>query len=173
MNDVIQEARERGDQRNEWLALLGYTSVSSSMVPHEWTTDRMKETAERALRVFEALSDDRGLARAWGLASGASSGQGHYDEAARQSARALAHARRTGDEHDELIWLNVLLQWMYFGSAHVSEVRRQAEHFLAHVGESSRPGFRALLTLAGLSAMEARPPSRAGFSSVRSRSARK
>jgi tetratricopeptide (TPR) repeat protein len=153
-SEIPEEAGERGDQRNEWLALLSYTAVSSSMLPHEWTTDRMKETAEGAIRVFEALSDDRGLARAWGLASEVSSGEGHYDEAARQSARALAHARRTGDEHDELFWLNVLLQWMYFGSAHVSEVRRQAERFLARVGESSRPGFRALLTLAGVSAME-------------------
>jgi tetratricopeptide (TPR) repeat protein len=122
--------------------------------PREWRTDRMKETAERAIRVFEALSDDRGLARAWGLAVNVSSGQGHYDEAARQSARALAHARRTGDEREELIRLDFLLQWMYHGSAQVSEVRRQIERFLARVGESSAPGFNALLTLAGLCAME-------------------
>jgi hypothetical protein len=43
---------------------------------------------------------------------------------------------------------------MYFGSAHVGEVRRQVERFLARVGESSAPGFRALLTLAALCAME-------------------
>jgi DNA-binding SARP family transcriptional activator/class 3 adenylate cyclase/tetratricopeptide (TPR) repeat protein len=154
LNEVIEEAGERGDQRNEWLARVDYTSISAFVEPREWTTDRLKETAERAIRVFVALSDDRGLTRAWGLAVNVSSGQGHYDEAARQSARALAHARRTGDEHDELIWLDVLLMLMYFGSAHVGEVRRQAERFLARVGESSRPGFRALLTLAGVSAME-------------------
>jgi tetratricopeptide (TPR) repeat protein len=154
LNDVVEEAGERGDQRNEWLALVSYADLSSFVVPHEWMDDRKNETAERAIRVFEALSDDRGLARAWGLAANVSSGQGRYDEAARHSARALAHARRTGDEREELNWLNVLIQWMYFGSAHVGEVRPQVERFLGRVGESSALGFRALLIRAGLCAME-------------------
>jgi tetratricopeptide (TPR) repeat protein len=154
LSAVIEEASKRGDQRNEWLALLSYADLSSFVVPDEWMDDRLKETAEGALRVFEALSDDRGLARAWGLAANVSSGQGHYDEAARQSARALAHARRAGDEREELNWLYVSLQWMYFGSARVSEVRPQIERFLARVGESSALGFRALLMLAGVCAME-------------------
>jgi tetratricopeptide (TPR) repeat protein len=154
LNDVIEEAGERGDQRNEWLARLRYAEVSERVVPHEWMDDRKKETAERALRVFEALSDDRGLARAWGLAAHASWNRNLYDEAARQSARALAHARRTGDEREELIALDALLWAMYLGSTHVGEVRRQIERVLAHVGESSTPGFHALLMLAALCAME-------------------
>jgi class 3 adenylate cyclase/tetratricopeptide (TPR) repeat protein len=154
LGDLIEEARERGDQRNEWLALLSYAHVSAWVVPHEWMSDRMQETAEQALRVFEAWADDRGLARAWGLAAQSSWNQNHYDEAASRSARALEHARRAGDQQEELNALNALLQAMYFGSAHVTEVRRQIEGFLARVGESSAHGFRALLTLAGLCAME-------------------
>jgi class 3 adenylate cyclase/tetratricopeptide (TPR) repeat protein len=154
LSEVIEEASELGDERNEWLARLSYARVSEFVEPHEWPTDRLKETAERAIRVFEGLSDDRGLTRAWGLAAAVSSRQSHYDEAARRFARALAHARRTGDEHQELILLGGLLQWTYSGSAHVSEVRRQIERFLARVGESSAPGFNALLSLAGLCAME-------------------
>jgi class 3 adenylate cyclase/predicted ATPase len=154
LNDVIEEAGERGDQRNEWLARLSYADVSSRLVPNEWMTDRMKETAEGALRVFEELSDDRGLARAWERSARVSWMQNHYDEAARQYARALAHARRTGDEREELIALNALLQAMYLGSVNVSEVRPQVERFLARVGESSVTGFNALLMLAALCAME-------------------
>jgi class 3 adenylate cyclase/predicted ATPase len=154
LNDVIEEAGERGDQRNEWLARLSYADVSERVVPHEWMTDRMKETAEHAIGVFEALSDDRGLAHAWRLTARHSMHQNHYDEAARLFARALAHARRTGDEREELIALDDLLLAMYFGSAHVSELRREIERFLARVGESSAPGFRALLMLAALCAME-------------------
>jgi class 3 adenylate cyclase/predicted ATPase len=154
LNDVIEEAGERGDQRNEWLARLSYADVSERVAPHEWVDDRMQETAERALRVFEALSDDLGLARAWGWAARVSWTKNHYDEAARQSARALAHARRTGDEREELMALNALLWETYQGSAHVGEVRRQIERVLARVGESSAPGFDALLMLAGLCAME-------------------
>jgi class 3 adenylate cyclase/predicted ATPase len=154
LNEVIDEAAQRGDQRNEWLARLSYADVSAWVVPHEWTDDRMKETADRALRVFEALSDDRGLARAWLRAGRVSWNQNHYDEAARQFTRALGHARRTGDEREELIALKDLLQATYFGSAHVSEVRRHIEGFLARAGESSEPSFHALLMLAGLRAME-------------------
>jgi tetratricopeptide (TPR) repeat protein len=154
LSDVIEEARERGDQRSEWQALLRYADVSEKVVPHEWMTDRMKDTAEDAIRVFEALSDDRGLARAWWQAARVSMHKNHYDEAARQFARALAHARRTGDEREELIALDALLFAMYQGSAHVSEVRRHIERFLARVGESSAPGCNALLTLAALCAME-------------------
>jgi DNA-binding SARP family transcriptional activator len=151
---VIERARERDDERNEWLARLSYAHVSERVVPHEWMADRMNETAERALHAFEALSDDRGLARAWGLAARASLIQNHYDEAARHYARALAHARRTADEREELIALGGLHLAMFFGSAHVGEVRRQIEGFLARVGESSSPGFMALLRLAALRAME-------------------
>jgi tetratricopeptide (TPR) repeat protein len=154
LNDVIEDAGERGDRRNEWLARLSYAQVSSQVVPDEWTTDRMKETAGRALRVFEALSDDRGLAHARGLAAKAYWNQNHYDEAATQYTRALAHARRTGDEREELIALTPLLQAMYRRTAHVSEVRRQMERYVDRVGEFSAPGFYALLTLAGLCAME-------------------
>jgi tetratricopeptide (TPR) repeat protein len=64
------------------------------------------------------------------------------------------HARRTGDEREEFIALDALLWAMYLGSAHVGEVRRQIERVLARVGESSVPGFHALLLLAGLYAME-------------------
>jgi class 3 adenylate cyclase/predicted ATPase len=154
LNDVIEEAEERGDQRNEWLARMSYADVSQRVAPHEWVDERMQETAERALRVFEALSDDLGLARAWGCAARVSWAKNHYDEAARQSARALAHARRTGDEREELMALDALLWVTYSGSAHVGEVRRQIERVLARVGESSMPGFHALLMLAALRAME-------------------
>jgi tetratricopeptide (TPR) repeat protein len=154
LSDVIEEARERGDERNEWLSRLTYAELSSSVAPHEWMNDRMKETAERALRVFEALSDDLGLARAWGLAAFVSWNQNHFDEAARQLARALPHARRTGDERQEFIVLVFLVKAMHFGSAHVSEVQRQVERLLVLVGESSAVGFQALLTLAELHAMQ-------------------
>jgi class 3 adenylate cyclase/tetratricopeptide (TPR) repeat protein len=154
LSETIEEAKERGDQRNEWLALLSYAHMSSIVVPREWMTDRMKNTAEQALRFFEELGDDLGLARAWGLSAQAAWNENRYDEAASQFAQALVHARRTGDEREELGALNAHLQAMYFGSAHVTEVRREIERFLARVGELSGEGFRALLTLAGLCAME-------------------
>ena len=124
------------------------------VVPREWMGDRMKDTADRAVRVFELLRDDLGLARAWGLSAQPAWNENRYDEAARQFARALVHARRTGNEREELIALNAFLQAMYFGSAHVTQVRPEIESFLGRVGEISGEGFRAVLTLAGLSAME-------------------
>jgi class 3 adenylate cyclase/tetratricopeptide (TPR) repeat protein len=153
LSSVIEEATERGDRRHEWLGRVSYAELGTRLAPHEWD-DQIKGLAERAVREFEALADDLGLARAWGLSALGSWNQCRYDEAGRGYARALAHARRTGDELEELIAHNALLAAMYFGSAHVSDVRPEVENFLARVGESSPPGFRALLTLAGVHAME-------------------
>jgi tetratricopeptide (TPR) repeat protein len=154
LRDVIAEAGDLGDQRNEWLARLEYADVGERLAPHEWMVGPAKETAERALRVFQALSDDPGLARAWRRAGKVSWNQNHHDEAARQFARAVAHARRSGDQQEEFAALVFRLYSIFYGTAHVSEVRRETQSLLAHVGESSVQGFRMLLILASLCALQ-------------------
>jgi class 3 adenylate cyclase/tetratricopeptide (TPR) repeat protein len=152
LSDVIEEATARGDRQHEWLGRIEYAELGTGLAPEEWD-HRIKGLAEHALREFEELSDDIGLAHAWKLAALASWNRCRYDEAGRAYARALAHAQRAGDEQLELSTQMRLLQSMYFGSAHVSQVRTEAEEVLARVGESSGPGFRTLLTLAGVNSM--------------------
>jgi class 3 adenylate cyclase/tetratricopeptide (TPR) repeat protein len=169
LSSVIQEATERGDRRNEWLARVSEAELGSQLAPREWTRDRIEETAEGALRVFEGLADDLGLARAWGLTASCAWYQCRYDGAGRAHARAVEHACRTGDEQEELTARFALLDAVYFGSTHVSEVRRESERLLARVGESSGFGYHALLVLAGVEAMEgAAAESRTAFHRAKS-----
>jgi class 3 adenylate cyclase/tetratricopeptide (TPR) repeat protein len=151
--ETIEEAKVQGDERNEWLARLEYASLSMEIAPEEWMP-QLKATAERARDVFEAVGDDLGLARAWNVLSYSLWNGGHYDEAARYYRRSLAHARRAGDERQELIALSGLLGSMYFGSTPVDELRRETEAYLKHVQGS--PGWRylGLRTLAGICGMD-------------------
>jgi class 3 adenylate cyclase/tetratricopeptide (TPR) repeat protein len=153
LSETIEQAKLRGDKRNEWLAKLEYASLSQVIAPEEWMP-RLKATAERAREVFEAVGDDLGLARAWNVLSYSLWNGGHYDEAARHYRRSLAHARRAGNERQELIALSGLLGSMYFGSTPVDELHRETEAYLKHVQGS--PGWRhlGLRTLAGICGMD-------------------
>ena len=80
-------------------------------------------------------------------------GQLRYDEAAGYYRRALVHAERTGDEREMLRVHDYLHQALYFGSAHVSVVRAEAETMLVRAERHPRARVFALLTLAAVQAM--------------------
>jgi tetratricopeptide (TPR) repeat protein len=152
LGDVIGEAEQRGDRRNEWLARVARAELGTSLAPDEWD-DRIQETADSALREFEALGDDHGLARAYALAAKFPWNSCRYDEAAEWYGRALEIARRTGDEREEILTLGSLLPAMHYGSTHVTEVLREAEAFLARFGGPPAHECATLPMLAGLHAM--------------------
>ena len=153
LGQAVEEARSSGDRRTEWLAAVQLAGIGSSVAPAEWSNERVFETATRALEVFEELGDDLGLARAWMLMAEPLLGNCRYDEAADRFRRALLHAERTGDEREVLLVHDYLHRALYFGSAHVSVVRAEAEAMLARAGGRPRATTFALLTLAGVQAM--------------------
>lgn len=150
---TIEEARARGDKRNEWRATVEQAWLGERLAPEEWMP-RLTLIGEQARSVFESLGDDLGLARAWNLLAHSFWNGGHYDEAAKQYRSSLEHARRIGDEREELLALTDLLHSMYFGSTPVGEVRRAANECLARVEGSPGWRVRALVTLAGIAALE-------------------
>ena len=103
--------------------------------------------------VFQELDDDLGLARAWLLMAEPLFGKCRYDEAAGHFRRALVHAERTGDEREMLLVHDYLHQALYFGSAHVSVVRAEAEAMMFRAEGHPRARVFALLTLASVTAM--------------------
>jgi DNA-binding SARP family transcriptional activator len=153
LEEAIEEARRCDDRRGEWLAALQHAHVGKRMAPQQWSTDRITETAESAMRVFEDLEDHVGLSRARLLAADVSFDKCRYDEAATHFRRAVEHARRAGAEREELLALNALHASLYFGTAHVDVAQAEAEALLARAGESPGLEARVLLTLAGLEAM--------------------
>ncbi|HXV95750.1 MAG TPA: BTAD domain-containing putative transcriptional regulator [Gaiellaceae bacterium] len=153
LGEAVDEARSSGDRRTEWLAAVQLARMGTSVAPAEWSSERVIETATRALEVFEELGDDLGLARAWTLMAEPLLGKCRLDEAADRFRRALRHAERTGDEREVLLVHDYLHRALYFGSAHVSVVRAEAEAMLARAGGRPRATTFALLTLAGVQAM--------------------
>jgi DNA-binding SARP family transcriptional activator len=147
------EARKSGDRRVEWLATVQRASLGVRVAPQRWTSERITETAARALEVFQALDDDQGLARAWLLMADPPFGKCRSDEAAGHYRRALVHAERTGDEREMLVIHDYLLLALSAGSAHVSVVRAEAEAMLARAEGHPRFIAFALLTLAAVQAM--------------------
>ena len=153
LGKAVDEARESGDRRIEWLATVQRASLGFRVAPQQWTSERITETATRALEVFQALDDDLGLARAWLLMADPPFGKGRCDEAAGHYRRALVHAERTGDEREMLVIHDYLLLALSGGSAHVSVVRAEAEAMLARAEGHPRFIAFALLTLAAVQAM--------------------
>jgi tetratricopeptide (TPR) repeat protein len=153
LGKAVDEARTSGDRRTEWLAAIQRAHVGIRLAPQQWTSERARETATRALEVFEVLDDDLGLARGWRLMGESPFNKCRYDEAAGHYRRALAHAERTGEEREMLLAHKALHQALHFGSAHVDVVRAEAEALLARAEGRPHVTARVLLTLAALQAM--------------------
>lgn len=153
LGEAVDEARRSGDRRTEWLAAIQRARLGTRVAPHEWSNERVIETATEALEVFQALDDDLGLARAWQLMAEPLFGNCRYDDTVGHFRRALVHAERTGDEREVLLVHDYLHQSLYFGSAHVSVVRAEAEAMLARADGRPRATTFALLTLAAVQAM--------------------
>ena len=153
LGKAVDEARSSGDRRTEWLAAVQRARMGARVAPDEWSNERVLETATRALEVFAELDDNLGLAHAWVLMADPLFGKCHYDEAVDRFRRALVHAERTGDERQVLLVHDYLHQALFFGSAHVSVVRAEAEAMLARANGRPRTTTFALLTLAAVQAM--------------------
>lgn len=153
LEETIEEGKRCGDLRSEWLAAVQHAHVGKLLSPRQWPKERITQTAEQGIRVFEALEDQVGLTRGQLLLADVCFDECRYDAAANHFRRAVEHARRAGDEREELLALNALHASLYFGTTHVDVARAQAEALLARA--QGLPGLeaRVLLTLAGLEAM--------------------
>ncbi|HEY7563094.1 MAG TPA: adenylate/guanylate cyclase domain-containing protein [Gaiellaceae bacterium] len=148
LDETIAAAQTSKSRQTEWLARIADAHMTMLLTPEQ--DEQVEVTADLAHRVFEQLGDDLGLARALTLAGEDLFTRCKYDEASRRFGRALVHARRTGDEREELSALLSIISAMYYGSAHVSDVQPQAEAFRARAHPSD---VRGLQFLAGLRAM--------------------
>ena len=52
LEKAVDDARKSGDRRTEWLAATQRAHIGTRLAPHEWSNERVTETATRALDVF-------------------------------------------------------------------------------------------------------------------------
>jgi tetratricopeptide (TPR) repeat protein len=152
---AIQEGRDGGDKRTEWLAKIEVTPLQGQLHPDQWDSGEVRGTAEKAIAVFSDLRDEGGLARAWALMSEVEFRAGRYDASREMTQRAREHARRSGDRRQEATYLANLASTIFFGTTPADDAIAQIEGLLEEVSDR---GVEAsmLLKLAGLHAMEGR-----------------
>jgi DNA-binding SARP family transcriptional activator len=128
---------------------LFFISTEQVLAPAE-----LIEVAERAIRVFEEVGDELGLARAWRLV-----GQAHY--LARRSGlsvdaseHALKHVRRAGDRFEEREIVEWLMIGLHLGCAPAAEAAQRCERLDAEAHGDPVVKVHILGAMAAFAAMQ-------------------
>jgi class 3 adenylate cyclase/tetratricopeptide (TPR) repeat protein len=116
LDEAVSLAALSGDRSLEWLARIGRSEVQSEADPHSLTTEAFREELEEAIRAFEELGDETGLATAWRELAFLEFMPCLYDRAEREARRALAHARACGEDRLLSESVRTLLFAQTFGS---------------------------------------------------------
>jgi class 3 adenylate cyclase/tetratricopeptide (TPR) repeat protein len=146
LDALLRETISVGDRRNEWYARLDRAGRRRDPV-------ELESTAREALRVFEELGDDLGIARAGRRLAAAANRRCSFAEAEQESERALARAISVGDEQEEARIVDVLCTALLYGPKHApSGIIRCGELLERTVGNRLMKA-NILCSLAGLEAM--------------------
>jgi class 3 adenylate cyclase/DNA-binding SARP family transcriptional activator/tetratricopeptide (TPR) repeat protein len=108
------EAAARGDSRAELHARLAELEFSETAVSH-------RDVVEKALRVFEEAKDDTGIMRAWVAVGAIERSLCRFALSAEANERALALARKTGDERVANTVMFQLVSLLVWGPAPVED----------------------------------------------------
>jgi tetratricopeptide (TPR) repeat protein len=157
--DVFSEGTEAAarvsDRRLEWLARIHLGHLRGSKDPQiDWTG--LLAEAHRAIEVFKESGDDAGLAKAWTLVADIQNGLARRVEMGEAAAKAVEHARRAGDRHQEASSSRMLVASLVFGPTPVREAISRCEEILRDAGESPMLSAALLPPLAHLYGMEGR-----------------
>ena len=114
LRGVIVAAAAAGDRGLEALARIDREYVREYIDPTT-RAERVLETVERAVRVFEELEDHRGLAKAWTLRAQASWDRCKYAEMEALLERALVHAEQAGYRRGRSLILGGLVRAAHLG----------------------------------------------------------
>ena len=144
-------AAAEGDRRLElrarlercWLQLRAEPKVAASGV---------QEIAERAIKTFEELDDDAGLARAWSLLGGVHWFASRWGARAEALERALFYARRAGDLRQESVALGGLPLSLSWGATPIPEAVERCRELLVQAGSNRTIEAKIVVVLAELEA---------------------
>jgi tetratricopeptide (TPR) repeat protein len=155
VQQALGEARGIGGQGLEMHARIARASIVGSVDPDAFVPEAEALTRE-AIPLFEALGDDRGLARSWGLVASRLNQRGHSKEMAAADEKAIEHARRAGDRQAEFAYTARLAATLYWGATPVEEGLRRLEVMLDRVKGQRFTEARIIRHLAAFVAMQGR-----------------
>ena len=152
---VLREAAAAGDERLRAHALVqqGFLRLFTDRVANP---QGLIEIAEQAILVFEQISDDLGLARAWRLIAQAHYLARHAGPSVEASENARAHALRADDRFEEretVQWLTIAL---FLGPHPAVEASERCERLLAEIEGEMSLEVHVVGALAALVAIQGR-----------------
>ena len=112
----------------------------------------MQEIAERAIKTFEELDDDAGLARAWSLLGGVHWFASRWGARAEALEQALVYARRAGDLRQESVALGGLPLSLSWGATPIPEAVERCRELLVQAGSNRTIEAKIVVVLAELEA---------------------
>jgi len=151
LSESIDAARAAGDTRLEW---YGRLERAARNVTAHGDPGALVATAESAVRVFERLGDDLGLARAWRRLGLVAHTERRFADAAASFDRALAHAEASGDAQERARSADALCTALLYGPAPVADAVERAEAILASAEGNLVLEAHVSTSLAGLVAMQ-------------------
>jgi class 3 adenylate cyclase/tetratricopeptide (TPR) repeat protein len=110
ITEALEGARAEGDRAIEWRARL----VQEGRQDRTEAWGGARETVEEAIRVFQELGDDLGLARAWELMAGYLWNVNQAEKTGAALEKAIDYARRAGAARvvaENLQWMTGVLLW--------------------------------------------------------------
>jgi class 3 adenylate cyclase/tetratricopeptide (TPR) repeat protein len=152
LRDVIVSAVTVGDRGLEALAEIDRAYLLEYIDP---TTreERVLQTADRAIHIFEELGHDHGLAKAWSLRAQAFWDHCRFVEMEGVLERALVHAERAGDKRGRSLIRKGLARAALLGPAPVEDALRRCEDILAAARGDPALEAVSLATIGHLQAM--------------------
>jgi class 3 adenylate cyclase/tetratricopeptide (TPR) repeat protein len=165
LGGAIAAAQTTGDHRLASEAQLGRLLVQLYNDEGEWGPRALRE-AERAIRVFDLVGDQIGLAKAWRIIGSVHAMALEYGPATVAVERAIACARLAGDTRQERRNMGTLTMACVYGPMPVPEAIERCREIEAASGGDHRTEGLALCARAQLEAM------RGGFDEARALYAR-
>jgi class 3 adenylate cyclase/tetratricopeptide (TPR) repeat protein len=152
LNGLIEAASALGDRGQEWSALIE-RAARKNISGGEADAEELLHVSQQAIDVFGELGDDAGLARAWRRVAHAHQVRSRYGPAEQAGERALEHARRAGDRHEEARSVDTLCTSLLYGPAHTTEAIERCIQMLDWARGSRIMTANVGISLAGLKAM--------------------
>jgi tetratricopeptide (TPR) repeat protein len=151
LDGLIEAASEMGDHRERWQGLLERSGRLS--VTHPEAESDLLETAEEAVKVFQELGDDLGLARAWRRISAVRRLRCNFASALDAAEVGLVHARKAGASQEQARLVDEICSALLFGPAPVLDAIQRCEALLGDSPDSRMTEANVSSSLAGLRAM--------------------
>jgi len=156
LDEVTERAVRAGDRRIEWQGRVHLANLRVNAEATGHLIDEARETARRAIPVFEELDDAAGLARAWRLMGAAGWIEGQAGAAQEALELAVEFARRAGDRRAEAEVLGLMAFLLVWGPVPIARALAQSERLAAQAGGHRKVEGEVLLVQGVLEGMAGR-----------------